>query len=136
MGKVNETQMALAINAINNDGMDLRSAARAYGVKKSTLNDRIHGTGNKSGPRTKLSDFTERLLLTTFQTCSDIGMSLNMNQILDLVEGYLKQTKQHKLFKNGRPSTKWYYGFIERHKKELSVKYFILLKYGHYFIFT
>ncbi len=46
-----------------------------------------------------------------------------MNQILDVVEGYLKQTKQHKLFKNGRPSTKWYYGFIERHKKELSVKY-------------
>ncbi len=29
----------------------------------------------------------------------------------------------NKLFKNGRPSTKWYYGFIERHKKELSVKY-------------
>jgi len=41
MGKVNETQMALAINAINNDGMDLRSAARTYGVKKSTLNDRL-----------------------------------------------------------------------------------------------
>jgi len=57
--------MALAINAINNDGMDLRSAARTYGVKKSTLNDRIHGSGNKAGPRTKLSDFTERLLLTT-----------------------------------------------------------------------
>ncbi len=29
MGKVNETQMALAINAVNNDGMDL---ARAYEV--------------------------------------------------------------------------------------------------------
>jgi len=81
MGKVNETQMALAIIAINNDGMDLRSAARTYGVKKSTLNDRIHGSGNKAGPRTKLSDFNERLLLTTFQTFSDIGMSLNMNQI-------------------------------------------------------
>ena len=78
MGKVNETQMALAINAVNNDGMDVRSAARAYGVKKSTLNDRIHGTSNKSGPRTKLSDFTQRLSVTTFHTCRDIGISLNI----------------------------------------------------------
>ena len=79
MGKVNETQMALAINAVNNDGMDVQSAARAYGVKKSTLGDWINGAaGNKPGPWTKLSDFTERLLVTTFQTCSDIGMSLNI----------------------------------------------------------
>lgn len=64
---VNETQMALAINAVNNDGMDIRSAARAYGVKKSTLGDWIHGAaGNKPGPRTKLSDFTQRLSVTTF----------------------------------------------------------------------
>jgi hypothetical protein len=122
MGKVNEEQMNRAINAYDNDKLSLRDVAILYGVKKSTLNDRLKGRGNKPGAKTKLNDRAEKLIVKQILTCCDMGMSFNPHQILDIVERYLKDTKQTELFKNCRPSKDWYYGFMERHRDELSIK--------------
>jgi galactitol-specific phosphotransferase system IIB component len=122
MGKVNEEQMTRAINAYKNDKLSFKDAATLYGVKKSTLNDRLKGRGNKPGAKTKLNDCAEKLIVKQILTCCDMGMGFSRHQILDIVERYLKDTKQTELFKNGRPSEDWYYGFMERHKDELSIK--------------
>jgi hypothetical protein len=114
--------MNRAIECYRNENISIRDAATRYGVKKSTLIDRLSGKGNKVGTPTLLSAFTEMLIVQLLISCSDIGFSLNRHETLDVVASYLKETKQEKLFKNSRPSDDWYYDFIERHKKELAIR--------------
>jgi len=123
MGKVNEEQMTAAINAHLTNNMSLDQCVAVFGVKKTTLSDRINNRykSTKQGPSTKLSEYTEKMIVTLLMTCSDIGFSLNKSQALDLIESYLESSDQTELFKNGRPSDDWYYSFLKRHK-ELAVR--------------
>ena len=91
--------------------------------KTQTLSDRINNkykTIQQGAPK-KLCEYTESLIVTLLMTCSDIGFSLNRNQTLDVIQSYLKDTKQDKIFKKGRPSDDWYYDFLQRHK-ELAIR--------------
>jgi hypothetical protein len=122
MGKPDEEAMNRAIECYRSENISIRDAATRYGVKKSTLIDRLSGKGNKVGTPTLLSPFTEMLIVQLLISCSDIGFSLNRHETLDVVASYLKETKQEKLFKKSRPSDDWYYDFIARHKKELAIR--------------
>ena len=100
MGKVNEEQMQLAIQAYRSENISFESAAKRYGVKITTLKDRVSGNGssNKVGRPTRLSGFTEALIVELLGSCSDCGVSLNRNETLDVVESYLRMAKQTHLF--------------------------------------
>ena len=123
MGKVNQKQMGLAIDAYLKGKMSIREAATAFGVAKSSLSDRLlHGGRDKPiGRPTLLGESTEKLIVELLTTCSDMGFSLTCSETLDIVESYLSQNGQSKLFKNGRPSEDWYYDFTKRHD-ELTIR--------------
>ena len=59
MGKVDEEQMQLAIQAYRSENISFENAAKRYGVKITTLKDRVNGGSNKVGRPTRLSGFTE-----------------------------------------------------------------------------
>jgi len=80
MGKPNEEAMKRAIKCYSNGNFSIRDAATRYGVKKSTLIDRLNGKGNKVGTPTLLSAFTVMLIVQLLISCSDIGFSLNTKQ--------------------------------------------------------
>ena len=61
MGKPDEEAMIRAIECYRNGNISIRDAATRYGVKKSTLIDRL--SGNKVGTLTLLSAFTEMLIV-------------------------------------------------------------------------
>ena len=98
MGKVNEEQMELAIQAYRSENISFENAAKRYGVKITTLKDRVNNGGNKVGRPTRLSGFTEALIVELLGSCSDCGVSLNRNETLDVVESYLRMAKQTHLF--------------------------------------
>jgi len=52
MGKVNEEQMTAAINAYLTNNMSLNQCVAVFGVKKTTLSDRINSRykSTKQGP--------------------------------------------------------------------------------------
>ena len=57
MGKVNEEQMTAAINAYLTNNMSLYQCVAVFGVKKTTLSDRINSRykSTKQGPSTILA---------------------------------------------------------------------------------
>ena len=65
MGKVNQKQMGLAIDAYLKGKMSIREAATAFGVAKSSLSDRLlHGGRDKPiGRPTLLGESTEKLIV-------------------------------------------------------------------------
>jgi len=81
MAKVNRKQMNLAIDAYIKGDMRIREAAKAFGVAKSSLSNRLLGSGHKPiGRPTVLSEYTENLIVNLLTTCSDMGFSLTCSE--------------------------------------------------------
>ena len=78
-----ESQIQLAIEAlVSGEENSLRKAAIKYGVSKSTLHDRMIGKHEAAlGCGTALSATTETLLVSLITKMSDIGFSLNRNEL-------------------------------------------------------
>ena len=82
--------MKKTIEAVNNNSMSQRQAAFAFGVTKSSLNDRLHDKhSGKSGRYTLLSSTCEMLLVTIILFMADIGFAMTKLQIKDVVKNYL-----------------------------------------------
>jgi len=114
-----ENDIKNALNAVNNSSMKIREAARAFGVPKSTLADRVNGKKNKITSQTAFSEFTENLLVELIGHLSDIGFGLSKKLFLNLVEEYLIQTDQTHLFANGKPHPNFYFKFMNRHQEKI-----------------
>ncbi|XP_065658622.1 uncharacterized protein LOC136083143 [Hydra vulgaris] len=50
---------------------------------------------------------------------SDIDFGLNRKDVFIVVENYLKESNQRSLFKDGKPTRKWYSGFMNKYRKEI-----------------
>ncbi len=46
---------------------------------------------------------------------ADIGLGLHKLQILELVSNFLIESNETHIFANGKPTHKWYKGFMSRH---------------------
>jgi hypothetical protein len=53
---------------------------------------------------------------------SDWGYGLTVANVQSIVREYLEQTNQKQLFKSGKPSRDWWYGFSKRWKHEISLR--------------
>ena len=116
-----ERKIKLCIEAINNKKMSYSEAALCYNIPKTTIFCRLKGINGAAGvgrPRA-ISQPTERLIVELVQFMSDIGFSLKRNDILTVVENYLKESKQTHLFKTGKPTLKWYNSFIKKYAKNI-----------------
>ena len=100
----------------------MREAAKLYGIPRSTLNDRYNGRHGHTYKKTILSEVTEKLIIETLCYLADIGHGFGRDQVLMMVDEYLKQTNQSHLFKNGKPSKDWYYDFLKRHSDKVHLK--------------
>ena len=101
--------------------MSYSEAALCYNIPKTAIFCRLKGINGAAGvgrPRA-ISQVTERLIVKLVQFMSDIGFSLKRNDILTVVENYLKESKQTHLFKTGKPTRKWYNSFIKKYTKNM-----------------
>ena len=86
--------------------MSYLEAALCYKIAETTIFCRLKGVNGAAGvgrPRA-ISQVTEPLIVELVQFMSDIGFSLKRNDILTVVENYLKGSKQSYLFKTGKPT--------------------------------
>ena len=108
-----ERKIKLCIEAINNK-ISYSEAALCYSIAKTTIFCRLKGINGAAGvgrPRA-ISQVTEMLIAELLQFMSNIGFSLKRNDILIVVENYLKGSKQSYLLKAGKPTRKWCYNFM------------------------
>ncbi|XP_074662728.1 uncharacterized protein LOC141915188 [Tubulanus polymorphus] len=108
-------QKANAIDAING-GMPIKTAAKQFGVPRSTLQDIIKGRiemGAKIGGQPTLNHEEERELVDFACNRSQMGMGFNKQTLLRYA-GKIAD-KKGKPFLGGNPSEKWWRGFKKRH---------------------
>ena len=116
-----EERLQLAAKAVSDRKMTYDEAADCYNLPKSSICDRVKGKyqSNIVGAPWKMSFMTELAIVEILQYSSDIGFGLNRDDVLSIVENYLKESNQMHLFKNKKPTKKWYKGFMKKYADEI-----------------
>ncbi|XP_064403158.1 uncharacterized protein LOC135348769 isoform X2 [Halichondria panicea] len=102
------------------DGLSVRDAAEAYGVPKSTLQDRVSGRvkfGARSGPPKLLTDEEENELVSFLCGCASMGYAKSKQEVLALVRNIV----QTKGLRTAVVTDGWWTSFKKRHG-ELAVR--------------
>lgn len=126
-----------AIDDIKNGNRTTRGAALFYHIPRSTLKHYVLGTRGKGstskdgrgggGVISYLSSTEEAEIANCVRVMERNGFGLSREDILDVVQTYIRQNNLQTRFKNQRPGKDWFISFKKRHrlsnKKPQSVEY-------------
>ncbi|XP_050066785.1 uncharacterized protein LOC114123838 isoform X4 [Aphis gossypii] len=107
-----------AIKAIQDDGMSQNSAAKKFGVARSTLQFRLKNPNKQNfscGPSTFLTTNEEETLVKWLLECSKKGFPRRREDLQDSVKKFLDEQERPNPFKNNLPGIGWYKAFLRRH---------------------
>lgn len=115
-------KMKKAVEAVRQENMTIRKAAVKFGVKKSTLADRVNEKhGNIQGGQTVIPVEIENIMVDRLLLCAEWGFPLTLLDLRLMCKGYLdRRGITVKKFKNNYPGIDWSKSFISRHKGQLS----------------
>ena len=88
--------MERAIACVNSKSMSVRSAAKDFGVPRTTLQDRLcgrHGPGEKPGPTPKLSYDQERKIVDYACNRASLGIGFGKKQFTEYSRRYAEKHK-------------------------------------------
>lgn len=119
-----------ALADVKNGNKTTRGAAILYNIPRSTLKHYVLGTrgkGNTSadgkgggGVSSYLSKYEEEEIANCLKVLEKNGFGLCREEVIDMVELYIKQNNISTRFKNSRPGPDWFTSFRRRHA--LSIK--------------
>ena len=108
-----------AVEAINSKAMGLNAAAKAFGIPRATLSDKIHGkTPMQPARKTVLSVEEESLLEEWLISMARRGTGIMKGDLKVAVKRVLDAdpiTRANPRFKDNRPGDTWFRGFMSRH---------------------
>lgn len=119
-----DEQLEEAVSQINSDKLSIRQASKKYGIPKSSISYLLKNrtSKNEHGNRA-LTSVMETELVKVLKIASDWGYPLETLDVRLLVQKYLNCNKYRiKAFNDNLPGHDWFYGFLKRHKNELSMK--------------
>ncbi|XP_057659299.1 uncharacterized protein LOC130895771 [Diorhabda carinulata] len=118
-----------ALNDVRNGNKTTRGAAAFYNIPRSTLKHYVLGTRGKGasaeegigggGVRSYLSAAEEEIA-NCIRVMEKNGFGLSRDEVLDLVQLYIRQNNIQIRFKDQRPGPDWFVLFRKRHR--LSIK--------------
>lgn len=105
--KYHPEQMALAIQMVKNCQLSKQAAAKAYGVPKTTLLDKLSGrvpeAPTKPGPKTILTKAEETVLVNYAKLMAEIGCPLSRPEFCREVKKILDLDGRPNPFQNNLP---------------------------------
>ena len=118
-----KTPMQLAEEAVKTKEIpSIRAAAKAYGVPRSTLGDRLSGRvrvlsdgSTRPGPNTVLTKEEEDRFVKYCLGMSKMGFGLTRGRLVCLVQRFLQYDGRENPFTEDRPGKSWWKGFLNRH---------------------
>lgn len=122
-----EDDLRDAINCYKNGGkgVTFRSVARKFGVPRSTLERWVNKRESahfRSGRDTVLSTEIEEYLIEALLYLSDLGWTLDNEQLKLIVKSYLDSMDLQTVFKNNIPGDDWLHHFMNRWKDRLTLR--------------
>lgn len=114
--KYTQEQLENALAAIRSGTHTQHTAARVFGVPKSTLNDRIHlGASSQVGRPRELSDDEEQLLVSRILLLGDWGFPVDRKDVTHIIKALLDSQGKTTRFKDNKPGEDFISGFLKRH---------------------
>ncbi|XP_053402950.1 uncharacterized protein LOC128558123 [Mercenaria mercenaria] len=116
--KYNPQSMAVAIQMVRSGQMSKRGAAKAYGVPKSTLLDKLTGRTQEIvslGRKTVLTPAEEKALVSYANLMCEIGYPITRKELTFEVQRILNIDGRDTPFKCNLPGKDWFSGFQKRH---------------------
>ncbi|XP_050502477.1 uncharacterized protein LOC126881871 [Diabrotica virgifera virgifera] len=109
--------MSLAIDAVKNEGMSKKCAAKEFCVPRTTLKRRLENNclKRKMGPKSILSEGEEKLLANWILSMGRKGFPVNATNLISTVHKIMKETGRSTVFKDGMPGKTWFAAFLRRH---------------------
>ncbi len=123
--KHDPADVAKAVEAFESKTMSLRKAAETFGINYSVVyrHSKRKGAIKSQGGQPALNENEESFIVKRLQICGEWGYPLDSFALRMLIRDYLNASgKVIKRFKNNTPGKDFAYSFLDRHKKELSVK--------------
>lgn len=113
----NEQNIKLALQQIS-EGMSVRSASKAFGIPRTTLQDKKFGRHQRSvGAPTILTQDEEKVFTNWIIELGKQGFPVTKDQLLYSVSKYIAENGRSNCFKDGIPGRRWYESFLNRHKE-------------------
>ncbi|XP_022084053.1 uncharacterized protein LOC110975677 [Acanthaster planci] len=109
-----------AVEDVIEKKMTIRKAAEKWGVKRSTLADRVSGRvelGRRSGPPSILSRAEEQMLTEWIISMAQRGYGFKKQKLLKTVKKILDKDKRTTMLKKNMPGNKWYRQFVKRNPR-------------------
>ncbi|XP_070574968.1 uncharacterized protein [Ptychodera flava] len=110
-----------AVKDIVENKMSLRKAAAKWGVKRSTLSDRVTGKvdiGRRNGPPPVLTAAEEKKLIHWIKSMGRRGIGITKSELFKTVKAILDRDKRDTILKNNSPrnlpGNGWYKAFLNR----------------------
>ena len=122
-GNWTDAALKAAIDAVTDQGMKVRCAARTFGIPPTSLRDHLFGkvVGRKRGTKTILSQEEEEKLIEYCFKMQDLGHPLTSGQ-LRLKVAQATQTRDTPWSASGVPGKSWLRSFKARHPDLVSRK--------------
>ena len=126
-----------AVADVRNGNRTLCGASRFYDIPKTTLKHHVQGTrgsigkvaenGEGGGGKTEIPLKNENELANCLKVLEKWGFGISKEEVLDIVQAYVKSNELDTRFKDGRPGFDWFFNFKQRHnlslKKPQGVEY-------------
>ncbi|KAF0749290.1 HTH CENPB-type domain-containing protein, partial [Aphis craccivora] len=111
------SNITAAVNALLNDGLSKKAAAKKFGISRSTLQFRLKNLNGKTscGPATVLSEKEEELLQTWIIESFKKGFPRRKVDLQMSVKQFLDIDNRQTPLKNNMPGNGWSRAFMQRH---------------------
>ena len=120
MPKWSKANLQAALREIESgEATSINSAAKKYGILKSTLYDHAKKKVTRAGAGrpTVLSEKEEEEVVYCRLVLQEIGFGLNKDTIAAVVVDYLQHNRREYPFSEGQPGWYWWQGFLKRWPK-------------------
>ncbi|XP_071138373.1 uncharacterized protein [Mytilus edulis] len=114
----NDTTLEMVVQLVKDGGISMRKAALAYGIPRSTIQDKVNGRTEiaaRSGPKPVLSTTEEARIVEWCLEMAKIGYPRTRFELLHIVKKILDDDGRQTKFRDNLPGKDWYFSFKSRH---------------------
>lgn len=117
-----------AMDDVRSGRLTQKQAAETYSIPKSTLQLKLNGWRGRAvtetvsgggGRKLALPIATEKRLVKYLNVLNKWGFGLSKNEVLDVIQEFVRCNKLTTPFKDNRPGGDWFRSFSKRHKLSL-----------------
>lgn len=119
--KYDDDALSNALKSIREKRLSISKAVKEYNIDRSLLSRRLHGKGiKKRGRKTEFQSHEEEKLATCLRKLSQWGFGLMKEEVLNVVQEYIKKNDIKTKFHDGQLGKDWLDNFMKR--QNLSLK--------------